>query len=67
MSRAAIDVFLASWLVAYVLSSLVPVTVVHVVIDDLGMHDMGYRNHQTRTPTFDSMVRDGMDIPELID
>lgn len=65
MSRAAIDVFLASWLVAYVLSSLVPVTVVHVVIDDLGMHDMGYRNHQTRTPTFDSMVRDGMDIPEF--
>lgn len=30
MSRAAIDVFLVSWLLAYVLSSPVPVTVVHV-------------------------------------
>jgi len=41
------------------------ISVIHVVIDDLGEHDVGYRNGQSRTPTIDRLSRHGVEVPEF--
>jgi arylsulfatase B len=35
-------------------------TVIHVVVDDLGKSDLGFRNNMTHTPTLDRMAREGV-------
>ena len=42
-----------------------PTYVIHVVIDDLGYHDVQWRNNQTITPTLDRLVAEGVEIPEF--
>eukprot|EP00937_MAST-01D_sp_MAST-1D-sp2_P000113 g113.t1 len=39
--------------------------VLHVVADDLGYDDVGWRNPQVYTPTLDGLVKDGVEIPEF--
>lgn len=39
--------------------------VLHVVADDLGYDDVGWRNGQTLTPNLDSLVHNGVEIPEF--
>ena len=42
-----------------------PTYVIHIVIDDLGYHDVQWRNNQTITPTLDRLVAEGVEIPEF--
>ena len=39
--------------------------IIHVVIDDLGAHDVGYLNHQSKTPALDLLRAEGVDLPEF--
>ena len=36
--------------------------VLHVVADDLGYDDVGWRNGQAQTPTLDGLVKNGREI-----
>jgi hypothetical protein len=42
-----------------------PRYVLHVVADDLGYHDVNWRNEQSITPTLDSLNAEGVEIPEF--
>ena len=39
--------------------------VLHVVADDLGFDDVGWRNKQVLTPTLDALVADGVEIRDF--
>ena len=39
--------------------------VLHVVADDLGYDDVGWRNKQVLTPTLDALVADGVEIRDF--
>jgi arylsulfatase A-like enzyme len=57
--------YLTMSLAAMALSSDPVPSVIHVVIDDLGYHDLNFRNGQTETPVMDKMVRQGVEIKEF--
>eukprot|EP00928_Gymnodinium_smaydae_P076450 TRINITY_DN5948_c0_g1_i1.p1 TRINITY_DN5948_c0_g1~~TRINITY_DN5948_c0_g1_i1.p1 ORF type:complete len:614 (+),score=99.92 TRINITY_DN5948_c0_g1_i1:73-1914(+) len=41
------------------------VYVIHVVLDDLGYNDFGYRNNQSVTPVIDGLRADGVELPDF--
>ena len=46
--------------VASVEADAAPTYVIHIVIDDLGYHDVQWRNNQTITPTLDRLVAEDL-------
>jgi hypothetical protein len=42
-----------------------PAYVIHVLADDLGYHDVNWRNNQTITPNLDKLAKAGIEIPEF--
>jgi arylsulfatase A-like enzyme len=45
---------------ALAVSALGATSVIHIVVDDLGKADLGFRNNMTHSPTLDKMATEGV-------